>query len=319
MNGLINSTPTPVRENFSFGEPIKNQTQVKNQVEAQVQVKNQVRPQEQIQEQVRSQIKSQVGIEYPEKVNFYNAEGKLPQEDVPVLSLGRLKGLVHQVWKDLANGDVHAVLKKFNSFLEGLWKPGGLKITSADEFSLNFELDYQGVTRFRGQVVQVDFHLELNIEQVPSETLSADDNSSLEPTETTPVSEIEAPAEEATDNKIDSDELSATQTTQAPEETISPKNSTQTEKQGSQLRLLSPQVVDTGRFQIVRQNSFGLEIFDKTKQFRFRVQSEYSFEVKNQFHRVTIHLLDNTLINWEGPENIQIQKGNQAVKLFAEN
>ncbi len=284
----------------------------------------------------------------PQPLALYGPQAPEARKDeagLQVLPLGRLKGLIHKVWKDLSSGDMHALLKDVNHWLEGLWKPGGLRITGNSEFSLDFELDLEGLTKWKGQAVAVDFHLELHLEQTwttaeaplpqgEGEAPTAPPEEELLPEDTAAI------LEEAAEDLLADTAAKETETAEGPEtpQTEAPETETSedvalnAEKPGQEvseganpgpaetnpvepLRLLSPQVADTGRFQVAWQTPFRLEIFDKVSFTRLRLEDGRRFQFQYQFQAVKLRLLDHTLIHWHAEQGLQIQKGDQTLSL----
>ncbi len=270
-------------------------------------------------------------------------EASKDEAGLQIIPLGRLKGLIHKVWKDLSSGDMHALLKDVNHWLEGLWKPGGLRITGSSAFSLDFELDLQGVSKWKGQAVAVDFHLELHLEQTYTDSplpLGAEERPNEEteglveelipeggnlPSEQE-ISDTHTPSQEALASQEAADEPQAEPQeeaglapegdhTNAVEEDTTPEKGPSETNPLEPIRLLSPQVADTGRFQVAWQTPFRLEIFDKFTFTRLRLEEGRGFQFQYQFQAVKLRLLDHTLIHWHAEQGIQVQKGDQAVSL----
>ncbi len=260
-------------------------------------------------------LRAQPGAPKPQRVGstleLYGVKDQKAPTDQNLLPLplGRLKGLLHKIWKDVAGQDLHAVLKDLNKWVADIWSPGKLKISKAQDFTLDFTLDLSETSKWRGQLVSVDFHLELHLEQTTPEASNL--NAEAIPEETSaeaappPVESPETPPPvEAPKNTLEA----------APREQIEAEVRN-TSKEQNRLRLLSPQVADTGNYQIAWQTPFRLEIFDKQSALRLRVEEGRGFQFAYKFQAVQLRLLDHSVIRWQAPENLEIQKGLAQLKL----
>ncbi len=238
----------------------------------------------------------------------------------------------------------------FNKWVKLVWPSSNFRISSISSFTLDFEFDLEGTVFWKGSVTDLDLHLEIHLQQIEAQELTngppinqeiplsqgpqtqASENPPSEDTEVAEASgQIEAEGEpvEAVEDQATGEQIQAAgEQTEVTEDLISEATQKQkdfekmptTEEASTKnettepLRLLKPNLVDTGRYFISLVDISSLDIYDKHLGTYTRVygrEGQFMFEPKDI--KVQITLLDATQINFsfngqpKGP--VEIRKG----------
>ncbi len=239
----------------------------------------------------------------------------------------------------------------FNKWVKLVWPSSNFRVSSISSFTLDFEFDLEGTVFWKGSVTDLDLHLEIHLQQIeaqeltngppinqeapasqgpqgeisenlPSENVAEAGGDSVEATQDQAIEEqIQALVEQTkvTEEQTEVTEDSGAQALSeaAPEGQESSEKMISTEEAPSKsepLRLLKPNLVDTGRYFISLVDITSLDIYDKHLGTYTRIcgrEGHFMFEPKDV--KVQITLLDATQINFsfnghpKGP--VEIRKG----------
>ena len=82
-----------------------------------------------------------------------------------VFPLALFKALLYKLWKDVRKGDQEAILEDMNRWIRTVWTHGNINLIATQRSSLEFELHMKETAVWKGCLVDLEFHLELHLEQ----------------------------------------------------------------------------------------------------------------------------------------------------------
>ncbi|WP_022853249.1 hypothetical protein [Thermodesulfatator atlanticus] len=279
--------------------PLQTQTQVKNQIQDQVTIQNKILQQSQF------QTEQKVAEKLP-KPPAVSDTGDIATSELNGLFrvfLGDINRIFHKALS-LLKGDksIQRTLHAAESLLSPSLNKGprsilrefNLDLNISDSNTLDFSLNIEGTSVWKGQAKSVSLSLEIHLEQVETTSQTTDTSEILaEEVLNEEAATQEIPAD-TIEEGVEPEQTTEVATSEAPSEEIASEDDT-----SSALKPITKNIVDTGRYFVSALDQFTFDIYDKKNGMctRFCAMSAGAPKKPHTF-RLQIALLDATQVRF---------------------